>query len=171
VYVLLKSVRLKAFTDAVPESTFVAERSRLLRLPKLTTSTPGARCASSRVRVLWSVPDILLTNVCYGVDCRKQCHDSADASQHFAIFRSCQTLTLKPSTTVFDELTTTQPPPSSVRACADRLPDPDSTTSSLPLSSKARPRGRASPVATTCHLYPDATEGLIFPEGESRHDD
>jgi hypothetical protein len=111
------------------------------------------------------------THRAYGVDCRKQCHDSADASQHFAIFRSCQTLTLKPSTTVFDELTTTQPPPSSVRVCADRLPDPDSTTSSLPLSSKARPRGRASPVATTCHLYPDATEGLIFPEGESRHDD
>jgi hypothetical protein len=26
-------------------------------------------------------------------------------------------------------------------------------------------------VATTCHLYPDATEGLILPEGESRHDD
>jgi hypothetical protein len=65
VYVLVRLVKLNAFTDAVPESTFVAERSRLLRLPKLTTIIPGACCASKRVRVLWSVPDIFCTTVCW----------------------------------------------------------------------------------------------------------
>lgn len=79
-------------------------------------------------------------------------------------------LTLKPDTTFVDELTVTQPLPSSDRVCADRLPDPDSTTSNLPWSSKAMPRGRAKPVATTCHLYPEAMEGLTLPDGEGPHD-
>lgn len=80
-------------------------------------------------------------------------------------------LTLKPVTTLVDELTVTQPLPSSDRVCADRLPDPDSTTSSLSWSSKAIPRGRAKLVATTCHLYPEAMEGLTLPDGEGPHDD
>lgn len=80
-------------------------------------------------------------------------------------------LTLKPSTTFADELTVTQPLPSSDSVCADKLPDPDSTTSNLPWSSKAMPRGRAKFVATTCHLYPEAMEGLTLPDGDGPHDD
>lgn len=33
------------------------------------------------------------------------------------------------------------------------------------------PRGRAKFVATTCHLYPEAMEGLTLPDGEGPHDD
>lgn len=66
--------------------------------------------------------------------------------------------TLVSVTTLLCRETETQLPPPSFKVKAV-TPAPDSTTSKLPLSSKAIPRGVVRPVATSLTSNPGATEG------------